>query len=375
MSEKVKFYNISKLLKTNSRFMLCFGERSNGKTFQALLYGLERYLKYGVKIAIIRRYREDFKSKRGANAWNNLISDHNGHNHIKELTKGKYEAVKYNAGQWYLAHWDTDLQRYVTEPEPFAYSFALTEWEHDKGNSYPIGTIFLDEFMSSTYLPNETVAFFQVLSTIVRSRASIFGQPIQVIMAANSISRYCPYFEEFGIGEKVRSMQKGEIRIFKYGDSDLKVAVEYCDSPNINKPSDVFFAFENSKAVQMITKGTWLLDLYPHLTRKFEDKDIVFSYFVIFHENILQADIVIKDNEAFTFIHRKTTPIKYEDKDIIFTTDADQRANYFGRLTRPVTKAGKKIWYFFVNNKVFYSTNEIGDIMNHYIDWSNGVAS
>ena len=168
MSEKVKFYNISKLLKTGSRFMLCYGERSNGKTFQALLYGLERYLKYGVRIAIIRRYREDFKSKRGANAWNNLISDHNGHNHIKELTKGKYEAVKYNAGQWYLAHWDTDLQRYVTEPEPFAYSFALTEWEHDKGNSYPIGTIFLDEFMSSTYLPNETVAFFQVLSTIVR---------------------------------------------------------------------------------------------------------------------------------------------------------------------------------------------------------------
>ena len=35
------------------------------------------------------------------------------------------------------------------------------------------------------------------------------------------------------------------------------------------------------------------------------------------------------------------------NKDIVFTTEADQKLNYFGRLTKPVTKAGKKILYFF----------------------------
>ena len=171
----------------------------------------------------------------------------------------------------------------------------------------------------------------------------------------------------------VRKMKKGQIDIYNYGDSGLKVAVEYCDSPNIFKPSDVFFAFDNPK-LKLITEGQWELDIYPHLQTKFEDKDIKARYFIVFKENTLQADIVIKNNEAFTFIHKKTTPIHDEDKDIIFTTEAVQKANYLGRLTRPVSRVGKKILYFFANNKVFYSTNEVGEIMSHYLDWSNNVA-
>ena len=106
---------------------------------------------------------------------------------------------------------------------------------------------------------------------------------------------------------------------------------------------------------------------------KYSEKDIKFIYFVKFQEHILQCEIVVRDNEAFTFIHKKTTPLKAEDKDIIFTTEADQRANYLGRLTKPLTQAGKKILYFFANNKVFYQSNEVGEIMQHYLNWSNNL--
>ena len=80
------YYNIDKLLRTGGRYLICFGERSNGKTFQALMYGLKQYLKYGNKIAILRRFREDFKGKRGGAYWDNLMFDGNGKNHIKIMT-------------------------------------------------------------------------------------------------------------------------------------------------------------------------------------------------------------------------------------------------------------------------------------------------
>ena len=364
----MKYYDIRKLMKTNARYMICFGERSNGKTFQSLLYGLTEYIKHGSQMAIIRRYREDFKGKRGGAYWDNLVYDGEGNNHVKELTKGKYDSITYYAGKWFLAYWDEELQKYVTAPDPFCYAFALTEMEHEKGNSYPfVRTILFDEFMTrGAYLPDEFVLFMNTISTIVRAR-----NDVKIIMAANTVSQYCPYFDEMGLSH-VRKMKKGEIEIYNYGDSGLKVAVEYCDSPNTFKASDVYFAFDNPK-LKMITGGAWELDIYPHLQKKFKDSDVKFSYFIIFQEHTLQADIVIRDNEAFTFIHKKTTPIKHENRDIVFTTEADQKLNYFGRLTKPLNKVGKKILYFFANNKVFYSSNDVGEIMQHYLNWSNGL--
>ena len=361
---------MSKLLKVGkgAKYLICFGERSNGKTYQCLLRGLTHHVKTGKQIAIIRRWKEDFRGKRAAAYFDNLICNGNGENKVKELTNGKYETITYNAGKWFLAYFDEEEQKYITAPNPFAYAFALSDMEHEKGNSYPlIDIIFFDEFMTrGTYLPDEFILFMNTVSTIVRSRDNV-----QIIMAANTVSQYCPYFEEMGLSH-VRQMKKGAIDVYNYGDSNLKVAIEYCDSPNTFKPSDVYFAFDNPK-LKMITGGAWELDIYPHLQNKFTEKEIVFMYFVVFKEHILQCEIVVRDNEAFTFIHKKTTPLKAEDKDVIFTTEADQRANYFGRLTKPVTKAGKKILYFFANNKVFYQSNEVGEIMQHYLNWSNGL--
>ena len=67
----------------------------------------------------------------------------------------------------------------------------------------------------------------------------------------------------------------------------------------------------------------------------------------------------------------KTTPIKNESKDIIFTTEANIQSNYMGRLTRPINRASKKLYWYFAADKVFYSTNEVGEIVDHYLNWCN----
>lgn len=368
IEQEQEFYNISKLLKTKARYFMVFGERSNGKTFQILLHGLKKYLQDGSQIAVIRRWKEDFKIKRASAYFNNLVCDAKEHNHVIELTNGEWSTITYDAGKWYLSNYDKKEQKYITAPDPFAYAFALSDMEHEKGNSYPyIRTIFFDEFMTrSIYLPDEFVLFMNTISTIVRSRDNA-----DIYMAANTISQYCPYFEEMGLNH-VRQMKQGDIDVYKYGESGLTVAVEYSDSPSTGKASDVYFAFDNPK-LQMITGGAWELDIYPHLQTKYKDNEVKFRYFVIFKEHILQCNIVARDNEMFTFIHKKTTELKDQDKDIIFTTEADQRNNYLGRLTKPTNKLGKKLLWFFVVNKVFYATNEVGEIMNNYLNWSNNL--
>ena len=363
----MKYYSLTNILKKSCRYNMIFGERSNGKTYSVLEYAVKKYFKTGKQLAVLRRWREDFRGKRAGAYFDNLVYNGEGENKIKEYSNGRYDHVTYISGKWYFSKFDNDLEKNVLSPEPFAYAFALTDMEHEKGNSYPlIDTILLDEFMTrGMYVPDEFVLFMNTLSTIIRHRDNV-----TIFMCANTVDMIgCPYFKEMGL-KHVKEMKKGDIDVYSYGDSGLRVAVEYSDSPNANKPSDVYFAFDNEK-LKMITSGAFELDFYPHLQTSVTAKEVIFSYFILYDEQLLQADIVIRDNESFTFIHPKTTPIKNEDKDIIFTTDANIQNNYMGKLSRPINKASKKLYWYFAANKVFYSSNEVGEIVAHYLNWCN----
>jgi hypothetical protein len=64
-------------------------------------------------------------------------------------------------------------------------------------------------------------------------------------MLANTVNRYCPYFKEMGLKD-VESMPQGEIYLYHYGNSDLSVAVEYCDPVKATQiVASKFFAFDN----------------------------------------------------------------------------------------------------------------------------------
>ena len=368
----MKYYSLDKIKKTKSRYNIIFGERSSGKTFACADEIVKEYFKSGMKEqgAIIRRWREDFKGKRGATYFDNLVYDGNGKNRIKEYSNSKYDHVVYMSGRWYMAYYDSDLEKSITAPEPFAFSFALTEMQHDKSSSFPgVKRIVFDEFMvhgTGMYLPDEFNTFCNVLSTIIRNRDDVV-----IYMLANTVDLIgCPYWREMGL-YRIKEMRPGDLDIYKYGESKLQVSVEYTESPGDNgKPSDVYFAFKNKK-LSMITKGVWELDFFPHLQTKLNKKDIIFSYFILYDECLLQCDVVMRENETFTFIHPKTTPIKYEDNDIIFNTEANGQLNYTGRLTKPINKAVRKLYWYFAANKVFYSDNETGEVVARYLYWCN----
>ena len=130
----MKYYSLTNILKKHCRYNIVFGERSNGKTYSVLEYTVKKYFKTGKQIAVVRRRREDFRGKRGAAYFDNLVYNGEQVNRIKELSNGKYDHVVYTSGKWYMSYYDSEIEKNILAPEPFAFAFALTEMEHERGH-------------------------------------------------------------------------------------------------------------------------------------------------------------------------------------------------------------------------------------------------
>lgn len=353
------FYSLSRILQKNAQYNMIIGERSNGKTFACLKYGLKRYCVLGEQMAIVRRWSEDFTGKRGQTMFDAI--EQNGL--VSKYTRGEWTGIYYFSSRWFLCKYD-DKGKRITDNRPFAYAFAISAGEHDKSTSYPgIRTIVFDEFLTrNNYLKDEFVLFMQVVSTICRQR-----KDIKIFMLGNTVNKFSPYFREMGLSN-VQSQTQGTIDVYKYGTTDLRVAVEYCAPAREVKPSNTLFAFDNPK-LQMITGGSWEIDLYPHCPVKFYPNNIEFVFFVIWESHVLQCEVVAHEEGVFIFVHPKTTPIKKTNEDLIFSPEFTHRPNWVRKLTKPMNNVTQKIAELFKNDRVFYSDNWTGEIMRAYLKW------
>ncbi|MGL4615698.1 MAG: phage DNA encapsidation protein [Shewanella sp.] len=356
----MKYYSTSAIDKRDATYNLIFGERSNGKTYALLLKTLKDYVKNNHQMAYVRRWKEDITGRRAAQ----LFAGINENGEVSKLTKGEFTGVHYFSGKFYLCTYDDNGKAVYGDTNILGFTFSLSDGEHNKSTSYPnIKTIVFDEFLTNKiYLNDEFVHFMNTVSTIVRKR-----EDVKIYMLGNTVNKYCPYFKEMGL-EHIQKMKQGTIDVYKYGDSHLTVAVEYCktidngDSKGANK----YFAFNNPK-LSMITGGAWELNIYPHLPYKYKDKNILLTYFIDFSDNIYQCEIINIGDIYFTYIHIKTTPIKNIDTDLIYCLDYNPKPNYNRSIFKPVNNVQKKIAWFFANDKVFYQDNNTGDAIANYL--------
>ena len=355
-----KYYSPNAINRKNATYNVIFGERSNGKTYALLKQCIEQYLKDGSQMAYVRRWQEDIIGRRASRLFSALCE--NGE--IEKLSKGEYTGVHYWAGKWFLCTYDENGKPIYSDQDIICFSFALSAGEHDKSTSFPkINTIVFDEFLTNKiYLQDEFVLFMNTISTIVRKRDNV-----KIYMLGNTVNKYCPYFQEMGL-EHIQKQKQGTIDVYKYGESKLTVAVEYCasvqdkNSPTVNK----YFAFNNPK-LEMITGGAWELSLYPHLPFKYKPKNVVLTYYIEFNDNIFACEIIELDDQVFTYIHAKTTPISKPDNQLIYSLDYNSKPNYNRNMFSPMTKAQQRILWFFKHDKVFYQNNNIGDAISNYL--------
>lgn len=357
MSE-LKYYRLNKILKCNAQYNMIFGERSNGKTYACLEYVLKQAFNRGKDFAYVRRWSEDFRRKRGERLFSALESDGT----VSKITDGEWTHIKYYGSQFFWARMEENKQ--VSSQFPIGFAFSITSMEHDKSTSYPnITTIVYDEFLTrGPYATDEFVLFTNLISTIVRQR-----NDVSIFMLGNTVNKYCPYFTEMGL-TNVRNMKPGTIDIYEYGDSGLRVAVEYTKPLATSKASDVYFAFNNPK-LKMITGGVWEIDIYPHCPVKYIPNDVIFTFFIEFDSDLLQCEIINHSDGVFLFIHRKTTPIKNLESDIIYSTTHSIRPNYRNNILKSPDRIERKIRELFARNKVFYQDNEVGEIVRNYLLW------
>lgn len=382
--EKIVFYDLSNILSKDCVYSIIYGERSNGKTYAVCKHFLEEYAESKKEIAIIRRYESEFIKGKGKEIFDNLIYNEVAGNQVEVIFKGKYNFIEYISGRWYLEY-RKDLvstkylkkERVREEDElenkvgtirmknPFAYAFALNlETSYKSGKGYPyVKNILFDEFITRDLpLIDEFTIFQNMLSTIIRKK-----EDCKIFMCGNTINKYSEYFEEMGLTH-VRQQKQGTIDVYNYGDTGLSVAVEFSDSPVKTKQQTKYFAFDNPK-IKMITSGTWEIDIYPHLPEEYVPKDIALTYYIVFHEDILECKVIVKKDKTFTFIHRKTTPIKEDNKRRVYSIETNVKPNYHKNILKPVDELDKFIRSYFIKDKVFYQSNDIGNIVDNYLKW------
>lgn len=372
---KNKYYSLKNIKTKNARYNVIYGERSNGKTYAVDVEEiLENFVESGYveQGAIVRRFDDDFIGITSARSmFNALMCNGNGENVIRKRTGGKYDGVEYYGGAFYMTKFDEKTEKQQRTGAIIAYAFSLTSEQSYKGGSYPnITTVLFDEFMTRRfYLNDEFITFQNLLSTIIRDRDNV-----KIYMCANTVNKYgCPYFAEMGL-YRIKQMEQGHIDVYEYGDTGLRVAVEWADSPSkTGKPSDVYFAFNNPR-LKMITTGAWEMDIYPHCPAKYRPKDVAFVYFIRYDGELLQCEIVISDTDEFTYIHRKTGEIKNPDDDLIFDLSPTSKPNMRTRITTPHDDLGKRIYSYYVREKVFYQDNEIGEIVRNYLNECKRIA-
>lgn len=356
----MKYYTLNAINRKNATYNLIIGERSNGKTYATLYQAVRDYIKTGAQMGYVRRWKEDITGRRAQRLFSALNEDGS----ISKLSGGNFTGIHYWAGKFYLCTYDESGKAIYSDQDILAFTFALSDGEHDKSTSFPnIKTIIFDEFLTNkTYLNDEFICFMNTVSTIVRRR-----EDVKIYMLGNTVNKYCPYFAEMGLNH-IQKMTQGTIDLYKYGDSKLTVAVEYCNAAEKkeNRVSNKYFAFNNPK-LEMITGGAWELNIYPHLPYKYKPMNILLTYYIDFNDNIYECEIIEVDGVYFTYIHAKTTKIRKPENHIIYSLEYHAELNYNRSLYRPINKAQERILWFFKTDKVFYQNNDIGDAISNYL--------
>lgn len=354
-------------LRYKALYYIVMGKRSNGKTFSALDVCLEFYFDFGEEFVIMRRWESDLTGGLAAGFFTDLVAE----GRIQYWSGGLWEDVSYFSGKYYLCRWEEDEKgnrKMIRDIKPFAYAVSLNNMEHYKGAKFPfVKNIIFDEFIGNVKpLKNEFAVYFQnMLSTIVRGK-----EDCRIFLIANTISTENEYFDEMGIYD-VESMQPGDVRLYQIGQTDEQIYLEFSDAPG-NLKANKYFAFNNPRLNVITGSGDgWALRLYPKAPFNWKEENVKFRYVINYNKKYLLCEVIEINNTMFTFVSKKTTPIKDENKDLIYSTEYDPRPNWRRSIKKPVDDLDRELLRFFRDGKVFYSSNYVGETCRKYFEWAS----
>lgn len=264
----MKYYSLKKIKRLNATINVIIGQRSNGKSYAVKEEVINRYFDNNEKFCYIRRT----KKQRTQNKIEEQFCDRGIEKLIEKRTKGKYNCLKAYRGYICL---NNSTEKLNEELPIIGYYTSVEESDDLKGSQIfqDVKNIFFDEFMtsSSIYFANEIIMYNNLLSTIARNR-----NDLKIYLCANTISRVCPYLDEYGISEIIDKIEQGKIYQItqRSKDGERVIALEYCKSTVSNN------LFAGSQSSSMINSGDWETKSYLRLPNKLRNYKTLYKIYV-----------------------------------------------------------------------------------------------
>lgn len=362
--EEQKYYRLNKLLAVDAEYNMLLGERANGKSYavkECCLWEAYHHCEYKIWInegrkvqkaryefAYLRRWREEIKGRDVESYFSDMD--------IRAITDGNYDCVTFYRNDIYFGNTADDGR--IERGDKIGSVFGLTGATHYKSLSFPyIGNIVYEEFITNTgYIPNEVDNLLSIVSSIARRKK------VRVFLIGNTISRMCPYFDEWELVH-IKQQKQGTIDIYNQPTNQIdeetgelitiKIAVEYCENSGSN--SKMFFG-NNSK---MIVSGVWESELQPHLEGSFNEYRM--CYKVLYEYSSFKFYIcILRKGSDYPFLYvypvgnKEDNSVKRRISDK-YTTD-----KYTTLYLTKLTKYDNLLIELLDNNKVCFSDNLTG---------------
>lgn len=354
--EENQYYNYDKIDALNATYNLIYGQRGNGKTYGACRKIIKSYVKEGKPSAYIRRLDEMIKPMNIQSLFDPQLP------FIEKITENEYNSVIYRSHGYYLAQFQ-DGVKIKQDNKPFCRTYAINTTETTKGqDAGQVSYVVFDEFITRQfYLTNEFILFQNLLSSIIRNRSGV-----KIIMLANSVSKYCPYFQEMGL-YKVKNQKQGTIDLYTMGKTQTRIAVEYCGESNVSENVSQYYCFENPE-IEMITKGSWEISLYRHPPKGLAARQPELEFFIVFDEQVTAGRIYLYEDNPIIIFSPKTTEIKDPDEHIIYFDKTDSpNPLHQTVLNCEHTRGHALILSLLKQHKTYFATNEVGEIINSWL--------
>lgn len=344
--DRTGHYTTKDIRKKKAQYNIVVGERSPGKSYAVKRDLLE--LAYETKkpsFIVIRRYEEDIKTAYVQQYFADNCSIEGNTGEVFTLTHGEYEMIYVYQSRIYFANKDPDSGRVIPGIQ-IGYAMALSQDERYKSQQFPdVSEIVFEEFVTrKLYLKDEVIRFMNLVSTIARKRE------IHVWMIANSISRVCPYFTEWGL-RNIPKMKEGTIDIYNF--DETKIAVEMC--PSVKKKSKMFFGH----AAKSIQGGQWETDILPMLPGSYEDDyEKLYEMYVEGEGFTFKLELLIdEDGDCVIYVYPFTKTIKPDLPVICDDFDVSQmKRPYLKRSIRPEVKISE----LYAQGKICFASNLCG---------------
>ena len=364
-NKKTTHYNMDAIDKENALFNLIYGERSNGKSYQVKhKKAVKKYIDTHRRFILLRRWKEEISSEK--------IEQYFADVDVTGLTAGRYNCIIMYKKQLFFATYDFDSNKTV-RGEKIGYVVALNTEQNYAGASYlDVDDIIFEEFMArGTYIggdrePDKLINFW---NTVDRKRGTT-----RVWMVGNTISRVCPYINEWGLHKIISNQKQGTIVTVDVptGTEDdngkeitVKLAIEYCKSSG--KSSMAF-----GKHKDMLNKGSWQSDPQPHLPKSLSCYTSRFS-FIFMYQDFKFVCSYLEDKEDGTvcwFIKPYDGEIK---DDSIVISDQVRVSPYWQRNIYDTNFKNPRLNQLFQNfreSNIFYATDLCGTDFKQVIDFS-----